>query len=128
MPDDIALLLDENVPLPLEAWLQERLPNSSVLHVLHAGLAGRPDAEVFRFAQAQGRVIITFDEDLADARMFPLGSHHGVIRLRIWPITTESTIQALNRLLMTIPLGDWKENLIIIENQQIRFRRKPSTH
>jgi predicted nuclease of predicted toxin-antitoxin system len=128
MPDDIALLLDENVPLPLEAWLQERLPTSDVLHVLHAGLAGKSDTEVFRFAQAQERVIITFDEDLADARMFPLGSHHGVVRLRIWPITTESTIQALNRLLMTIPLGDWKENLIIIENQQIRLRRKPSTH
>ncbi len=74
------------------------------------------------------RSIVTFDEDLADARMFPLGEHHGIIRLRIWPTTTEATQEAFIRLREALPFADWRGNLIIIDNQQIRLRRKPPAH
>ncbi len=128
MPEDIALLLDENIPLPIEAWLRDHLSGCDVIHALNTGLAGKPDKEVFHLAQKQGRIIVTFDEDLADARMFPLGEHHGIIRLRIWPTTTEATQEAFIRLREALPFADWRGNLIIIDNQQIRLRRKPPAH
>jgi hypothetical protein len=57
--------------------------------------------------------------------LFPLGSHHGVIRLRLWPTTVETTRAALERLLSQVPVADWPESLIIIDQEKIRLRRKP---
>lgn len=43
------------------------------------------------WARSDCSIVVTFDEDFADARMFPTGSHPGVIRLRVWPTTIETT-------------------------------------
>lgn len=32
-----------------------------------------------------GSIIVTFDEDFADSRVYPAGCHAGVVRLRVWP-------------------------------------------
>jgi predicted nuclease of predicted toxin-antitoxin system len=55
---------------------------------------GRP--RIFEWAQEKGAIILTFDEDFADARMYPVGSHAGVIRLRVWPTTIEQVEYALS--------------------------------
>lgn len=68
-------------------------------------------------------LLLLYDEDFADARCYPLGRHHGVIRLRVWPTTVESTIEALKRLLEQLPPTEWIDSLIIIDNQKIRVRR-----
>ena len=67
------------------------------------GLWGASDAESLRWAQEDRSVIITFDEDFADARMYPVGSHAGVIRLRVWPTTIEATEEGLRRVLQELP-------------------------
>ena len=78
----VRLLLDQNVPRDIAAWLRARRPAWIVSHVRDVRLAGKPDREVFAWAQRQKAIIITFDEDFADVRMFPLGKHCGVVRLR----------------------------------------------
>jgi predicted nuclease of predicted toxin-antitoxin system len=55
------------------------------------GLSGAVAEKVFAWAQQHQAVIVTFDEDFADQRSFPLGEHYGIIRLRIWPTTIEET-------------------------------------
>jgi len=50
--------------------------------------------------------------------MYPLGQHHGVIRLRLWPTTIENTQEALGRLLIQVQEKDLINNLIIIDNQK----------
>jgi predicted nuclease of predicted toxin-antitoxin system len=55
------------------------------------GLRGAADEVIFQFAQNNLSIVITFDEDFADARMYPAGSHAGVVRLRVWPTTIENT-------------------------------------
>lgn len=67
--------------------------------------------------------MVTYDEDFADARMYPLGNHRGVIQLRVWPTTVEQTQDALGRLLDQLPESDWRCNLIIVDNRKIRVRR-----
>jgi len=52
------------------------------MHVSDVGLNGALDEVIFRWAQAQPAIVLTFDGDFADARMYPIGSHAGVIRLR----------------------------------------------
>jgi predicted nuclease of predicted toxin-antitoxin system len=81
------------------------------------------DEALYKWAQQHQAVIITYDEDFADARLYPLGRHFGVVRLRVWPTTTEMTISALGRLLAAIPAQDWKHNLMIVDNTKIRMRR-----
>jgi len=66
---------------------------------------------------------VSYDEDFADTRSFPLGAHHGIIRLRVWPTTTEITIAALQRVLQSVPEPDLQNSLIIVDNKKIRLRR-----
>ena len=87
MADRLAVLLDQNVPRALLRWLQETKPSWDVHHASAVGLAGKSDREVFQWAQSQRAVIITFDEDFADRRSFPVGKHHRIVRLRVWPTT-----------------------------------------
>lgn len=119
-----ALVLDQNVPEAIVPWLSGLLPEWTICHVKALHLAGAPDDVIYRWAQEHEAVIATYDEDFADARMYPLGQHHGVIRLRVWPTTIENTQLALTRLLASVPAGDWPRSLIIIDNHKIRIRRR----
>lgn len=124
MPDVwLKILLDQNVPLAVAEWLRDQRPDWEVQHVNELGFRGRSDDFLYQWAQENEAIIITFDEDFADARMYPLGRHHGIIRLRVWPTTVEVTQDALARLLADLPEADWRDSLIIIDNQKIRVRR-----
>jgi predicted nuclease of predicted toxin-antitoxin system len=127
MPEPgLRLLLDQNIPQACAVWLRQERPGWTVWHTNETGLEGRPDAEIFRWAQERSAVVISYDEDFADARSFPLGAHHGVIRLRVWPTTIEATVAALQRVLAQLAEADLPRNLIIVDNQRIRLRRAPA--
>jgi len=86
------------------------------------GLRGASDQIIFEWARERS-AIITFDEDFADTRMYPTGSHAGVIRLRVWPTTIEQIEEALDRLLNAVPDESLSRSLIIIDKLKIRIRR-----
>lgn len=124
MPDtELYLLLDQNVPSRLAIWLRIKRPSWVVWHVKDLGFEGQSDEFLYRWAQKHSAIVVTFDEDFADSRLYPLGPHHGVIRLRVWPTTIEKTQEALDRLLRQLPTEEWMGSLIIIDNQKIRVRR-----
>jgi len=117
------VLLDENVPQAVAVWLSQERPDWRVSHTSEVGLDGRPDTEILEWARVNCAVVITFDEDLADRRTCPLGTHSGVIRLRVWPTTIEETQTALSRLLANVVDEDIPGSLIIIDQNAIRVRR-----
>jgi predicted nuclease of predicted toxin-antitoxin system len=117
------VLLDQNVPVAVADWLRHQRPQWQIDHVNELGFAGRSDEFLYRYAQDHKSVIITFDEHFADARSHPLGRHYGVVRLRVWPTTTEATINAVSRLLSSVSENDWRNSLIIVDNHRIRVRR-----
>ena len=86
------------------------------------GLARSTDRDVFSWAQAHEAIVITFDEDFADRRSFPVGRHRGVIRLHVWPTTIEETQNALARLFVEIPDSDLAGALVIVDRSRIRVR------
>ena len=122
MPEPFAVLLDQNVPQAVAAWLQGLKPSWEICHATTVGLAGKSDREVFHWAQAQRAIIITFDEDFSDQRSFPVGGHHGVVRLRVWPTTIEETQEALERLLGEVPDSELPGSLVIVGRTRIRVR------
>jgi predicted nuclease of predicted toxin-antitoxin system len=117
------ILMDQNVPVAAADWLRDRQPAWTVRHVNELGYAGRDDAFVFHVAQEAAAIVLTYDEDFADARYYALGRHRGVIRLRVWPTTVEATIAAMERLLDQLPASEWPGSLIIVDNRKIRVRR-----
>lgn len=125
MPEALTVLLDQNVPRAIAPWLQTRRPHWTISHTSEVMLSGRPDEDVFTWAQQRHALIMTFDEDFADQRAFPLGSHAGIIRLRVWPTTIEETQRALDRLLAEVPDAELARALVIIDREAIRVRRGP---
>lgn len=123
MPESLTLLLDQNVPRAIAQWLRTHRPHWTIYHTSEVELSGRPDEEIFAWAQRRQAVIVTFDEDFADQRAFPVGSHAGIIRLHVWPTTIEETQQALGRLLAEVPDEELAHALVIIDRETIRIRR-----
>jgi predicted nuclease of predicted toxin-antitoxin system len=119
----LSILLDQNIPIAVGDYLRTERPQWTVRHVRDIGLSGASDAAIFQRAQQDGAIVITFDEDFADTRMYPIGGHAGVIRLRVWPTTVEVTEAALGRLLATTQDEALPGSLIIIDNAKIRIRR-----
>jgi predicted nuclease of predicted toxin-antitoxin system len=123
VPEALTVLLDQNVPRAIAQWLRSRRPQWTIYHTSDAALSGRPDEELFAWAQQRQALIVTFDEDFADQRTFPLGVHAGIIRLRVWPTTIEETQRALERLLGEVPDAELARALVIIDREAIRVRR-----
>ena len=94
----LRVLFDQNIPPSVCEFARNSKPHWEVRHVNEVGLRGATDETIFNWAQRDGAIVITFDEDFADARMYPVGSHAGVVRLRVWPATIEVTEAALARL------------------------------
>jgi predicted nuclease of predicted toxin-antitoxin system len=120
---NLAVLLDENIPPPIANYLSLKRPDWTVRHVRDIGLRGASDKAVFDWAQKNRSIVITFDEDFADARMFPAGTHAGVIRLRVWPTTVEAAEAGLDRLLNTTEDSTLIGSLVIIDRARVRVRR-----
>jgi len=120
---NLAILLDENIPPQIANYLSLKRPDWTVCHVRDIGLRGAPDKAVFDWAQKNNSIVVTFDEDFADARMFPTGTHAGVIRLRVWPTTVEAAEAGLDRLLNTTEDSTLIGSLAIIDRARVRIRR-----
>jgi predicted nuclease of predicted toxin-antitoxin system len=123
VPEALTVLLDQNVPRAIAHWLRSRRAQWTIYHTSDVELSGRPDEDIFAWAQQRQAVILTFDEDFADQRSFPIGSHAGIIRLRVWPTSIEETQHALDRLLDTISDTELARALVIIDRETIRIRR-----
>ena len=119
----LSVILDENIPPSIADFLHSRRPHWDVKHVRDIGLRGAPDATIFEWAQQHQTIGIAFDEDFADTRMYPAGTHAGVIRLRVWPTTIEQIEAALDRLFDSTADDQLPGSLIIIDAQRIRIRR-----
>jgi len=123
VPEPLTVLLDQNVPRAIAQWLRSLRPHWTIYHTSDVALSGQSDEEIFIWAQSRQAIIITFDEDFADQRSFPVGSHAGIIRLRVWPTTIEETQEALHRLLGEIPDAELARALVIVDRDAIRIRR-----
>ncbi|MEW6251215.1 MAG: DUF5615 family PIN-like protein [Planctomycetota bacterium] len=114
-------LLDQNIPYPAVAWLREHVPGVSVFHARDLQLGRAPDATILARAAELDAVVITYDEDFADQRQFPVGSHAGVVRLRVAPTTDEVSIAALRRLLAAFTFDQLHRSLTIVDAGRIRM-------
>jgi predicted nuclease of predicted toxin-antitoxin system len=119
----LRILFDQNIPPQLCEFVRKHKSHWVVQHVNDVGLQGAADQIIFHWAQSNDSIVITFDEDFADARMYPAGSHAGVVRLRVWPTTIEITEAALARLFDSIAEEELQASLVIVDQAKVRIRR-----
>ena len=124
MPKALTILLDQNVPTVTARWLKSLKPSWTVHHAKAVGLSGKSDDEIFDWAQGHQAIIITYDEDFSDRRLFAAKDHAGIIRLRVWPTTIEETQAALERLLAETDDEELPGALVIIDRSRIRIRSR----
>jgi predicted nuclease of predicted toxin-antitoxin system len=74
------LKVDENLPTEIAELLRAHGHNAAT--VLDQGWSGMADDDLWQHVQAEGRWLVTADKDFADLRLYPAGTHAGVILLR----------------------------------------------
>jgi predicted nuclease of predicted toxin-antitoxin system len=92
--------------------------------VRDSGLRGHDDQVVFDNAQVRGAIIVTADKDFASILRFPLGSHSGIIVVRVPDeLPTHVMNRELLRALTELDGEDLTGCLVIVELGRIRVRR-----
>ena len=111
--------LDENLPARLVANLHGY--GHEVATVLDEGLEGRPDADVWQAAQAEGRFLITQDLDFSDTRRFAPGTHPGLLLVRLREPGANALMAAVDT--VAAEIDDWGGCFVVVTEHKIRVRR-----
>ena len=111
--------LDENLPRDAEALL--RKAGHDVRSVLDEQLGGNLDPRVFEASQAGNRILITFDLDFSDIRVYPPASHKGIWVLRPHTQIIDNTLALLRAALIVLQAEPTQGRLWIVEPDRVRI-------
>jgi predicted nuclease of predicted toxin-antitoxin system len=113
--------------------LDENLSNSHVIflqevgyecdRVTDEGLSGEDDQVIWQQVCQEGRFLITLDLDFSDIRLFPPGSHPGILLLRPQKLSRQSVLELLAKIISEHPLETLKGCLVVADEQKTRIRR-----
>ena len=93
-------------------------------HVADVGLRGAPDQLVFDRAQNEGWIIVTRDVGFGNLLSYPLGTHVGIVLLRLPSTFTAGQIRTvLASFISDIDVGQLSRALTIVEPARYRIRR-----
>jgi len=95
-----------------------------ILKAKEAGLGGKPDFEILRYAIKSRRVLITEDIDFSNIILYPLRLHHGIILLRFRHKLEEAVHNTLLTLLKELKPKDFQKTLIIVDSDKYRLRKE----
>lgn len=73
--------LDENLHVAMSSVFVAH--GHEVDTVADEGLAGADDASVLAAACGDGRIVVTLDRGFGDIRLYPPGTHRGILVLRL---------------------------------------------
>lgn len=112
--------IDENLPVEVAELLQQA--NYDAMTVHDQNLQGRNDTTLSQICQQEKRILITFDLDFADIRIYPPEEYPGIIVLRLPRQDKPYVLSVLQRLIPQICLNPLEQRLWIVEENQLRIR------
>ncbi len=113
--------LDENITVDAKGPLVAE--GHDVDTVVDEQLAGRADPDVLAGAVADRRALVTFDLGLGDPRVYPPGSHCGVILLRLRDQQPANVVALLTALAGNHDLDDLAGCIVVVAEGLVRIRR-----
>ncbi|HLC90765.1 MAG TPA: DUF5615 family PIN-like protein [Candidatus Nanoarchaeia archaeon] len=115
------IILDENLPLSLIDVLEQL--GFETEHVKNI-MRGAPDKKIAAYAKQEKAILITKDLELGSLKVYPKGSHYGLVILRLpYFFTTEQIKKIVINFLTTINVQDLINSLIIVEVGKYRIRK-----
>ena len=121
-PNKIKFLADECLGLPTISLLRNL--GYSVVSAREAGLGGKPDIEILKWAIKEERTLVTEDMDFGNIILYPPKLHQGVILLRLRHNLEEKIHGILANLLKELKPKDFKKTLIIVDADKYRLRKE----
>lgn len=114
------LFCDQNIMTETVDFLRRH--GHDVISTRDVGLTLAPDDEVMAFAIKENRILLTYNADFGDIRLFPVGTHAGIIRLRVTQQTAEHLHPILESALGQLMDKDLSGKLITVTKTAIRIR------
>ncbi|MGV8042392.1 MAG: DUF5615 family PIN-like protein [Thermoanaerobaculaceae bacterium] len=115
-------LVDEDMPRSLASVLA--LGGHDAADVRDVDLRGGSDEQVFARAQGEGRTLVTADLGFANLLRFPLGSHAGIVVVRLPnEMPAFDVVRTVAAALVGVSHGELAGSLMIVEQKRIRMRQ-----
>jgi predicted nuclease of predicted toxin-antitoxin system len=114
--------IDEDLPRLAVTLLRERgyLADS----VVEQGMSGWKDATLWHSIQAENRFLVTGDKGFADIRLYPPGSHAGIMLLRPDQDGIRPILELLEKVLQSYDLAGLSGTITVVTPRGVRVRRK----
>jgi len=112
--------LDENLPVELVEELAAL--GHDVDHVKSSNMAGYSDRDVWDFAQAERRLLITQDIDFGDVRRIEDAAHFGLVLVRL-DQSRRGIIERIREVFAIERTDEWAGCLVVITERKVRVRR-----
>lgn len=113
--------VDEDLPPVIALKLREH--GYAAISVIEQRLGGWKDPELWKVIQAEGRFLITADKGFADLRVYPPGTHSGVLLLRPAEDGIRPLMELLEMVLQSYDLNALAGTVAVANPQGIRVRR-----
>jgi predicted nuclease of predicted toxin-antitoxin system len=118
----LRFLVDEDLPRSTSRALSQA--GHDALDIRDTPLRGHSDREVFDLAQSESRVLVTADRGFGNLFQFPVGTHAGIIVLRVDQSLPSNVMNAtLLQALAELKSDELKGALVVVEVGRVRIRR-----
>lgn len=115
-------LADENIPLATVSVLRQQ--GHDVVWI-HTDAPGSSDQEILVRAQAEERIILTFDKDFGElAFRYGLPAKSGIILFRT-PLSSPSSVTSIVTTAIATR-SNWSGLFTVVETDRVRLRPLPS--
>ncbi len=112
--------VDENLPVELLADL--RAGGHEAQTVPDEGITGSPDSTVMKRVQVEGRVLLTMDKGIANARAYPPDRYAGIVLFRPSTSGRGAVLAFIRRHLPALLQADLAGHLLVVSERGIRIR------
>jgi len=113
--------VDEDLPRCIVELLREH--GYRAISAREQGLSGAKDSELWQIVQQEGYFFITADKGFGDIRLYPPGTHRGILLLRPDVEGITAYAELVRSVLSTVRLEDLTGLLAVATPRGLRVRR-----
>lgn len=117
----VAVKVDEDLPTDIAELLRAAGHDAKTVHA--QGHSGVSDDQLWAVVQKEKRILLTADKGFANAQSHPLGSHAGIVLLRLPRESRAGYIQLAEFLLARVQLDDVAGAIVVVSPDVIRVLR-----
>jgi predicted nuclease of predicted toxin-antitoxin system len=100
----------------------DTMPSRSVIKA-----GAEPRMTIWRRVQDEGRLLVTADKEFADARVYPPGTHAGVILLRADEESLDNYLRLVAQMVGRLTLDEIAGAVVVVTPRGVRIRRAPAS-